>query len=227
MKNMQLDQDDILKAIGVVMGESDREFDKRLDTLHQQIDRIREQESTISDVRLALREDILEAVTGKLREDRLDLDEALFAASKRFGRLSVAIEERLAEMRDGEPGPPGERGEPGPEGRAGLSFTIRGTWIEINEYRALDVVALGGASFAARHDDPGPCPGDGWQLIAAQGKRGNAGERGSPGVKGDRGEPGLPVVAMSINDEGMLTLVNGDGSTVACDLYPLLTKVAR
>ena len=88
----------------------------------------------------------------------------------------------------------------------------------------MDVVVLGGASFAARTDDPGPCPGDGWQLIAAQGKRGNLGERGPAGPKGERGESAAPVIAVSVSDEGMLTLKNGDGSVVSCDLYPVLSK---
>jgi hypothetical protein len=87
-------------------------------------------------------------------------------------------------------------------------------------------VALGGASFGARRDDPGPCPGDGWQLIAAQGKRGNAGERGAS-VKGERGLPGVAPASMAVDDDGLLTLTNADGSTVACDLYPLLSKLVR
>jgi len=32
---------------------------------------------------------------------------------------------------------------------------------------------------------------------------------------------------MSIDGEGLLTLTNADGSTVECDLYPILTKLAR
>jgi len=226
--NVQLDQDDILKAIGVVMGESDREFDKRLNEIREQIDLIWEHKNAEADVRLVLREDgIIEDVIGKLREERLDLKEELFAAKHRYEGLMVSLQAGLAGIRNGEPGPPGERGEQGQQGLSGLSFRIRGTWIEINEYRALDVVALGGASFAAKRDDPGPCPGDGWQLIAAQGKRGHQGEQGLEGAKGDRGEPGLPVVALTVSDEGALTLTNGDGSVVTCDLYPVLAKVAR
>lgn len=166
-------------------------------------------------------------VRDRLREERLDLGEALFAAKLRYDGLIVSLQAGLAAIRDGEPGPPGVQGEPGPPGLSGLSFRIRGTWLGINEYRALDVVALGGASFAARHDDPGPCPGDGWQLIAAQGKRGNQGDRGPAGAKGDQGEAGPPVVALTVSEEGALTLTNGDGTTVTCDLYPVLAKVAR
>ena len=54
--------------------------------------------------------------------------------------------------------------------------------------KALDIVALNGGSFIAKRYNPGPCPGDGWQLIASQGKRGDKGERGLQGISG------VPVV---------------------------------
>jgi hypothetical protein len=111
----------------------------------------------------------------------------------------------------------------GQNGADGRSFTVRGTFAaDVADYRALDVVALNGAAFVARRDDPGVCPGDGWQLISSQGKRGNPGERGP---KGDRGAPGPAIELMSIDDTGLLTLSSGDGSKVECDLYPLLSKV--
>lgn len=115
----------------------------------------------------------------------------------------------------------------GRDGMDGRSFRIRGTWAEGESYQALDVVALGGASFAARRDEPGACPGDGWQLIAAQGKRGNPGERGASGKTGERGNAGPPAIAADVDDQGMLTITNGDGSTVTCDLYPLLSRLQR
>lgn len=115
----------------------------------------------------------------------------------------------------------------GRDGADGKTFTIRGTWAEAESYRHLDVVALNGASFAARRDEPGPCPGDGWQLIAAQGKRGQAGENGRPGQRGEQGPAGPAVVAMRVSDEGLMTVVNGDGSDVALDLYPLLSRLAE
>lgn len=110
----------------------------------------------------------------------------------------------------------------GADGQEGRSFAIRGTYQLDGEYHALDVVALNGASFAAKRDNPGPCPGDGWQLIASQGKQ------GKPGVKGDRGERGLAgpgVARMSVNDDGLVQIVNGDGSAVDCDFYPVLSKL--
>jgi len=71
-------------------------------------------------------------------------------------------------------------------GRDAVSPTIRGTYREGETYGHLEVVALNGSSFIARHDDPGLCPGEGWQLIAS------AGRAGKPGPTGERGERGLP-----------------------------------
>lgn len=114
----------------------------------------------------------------------------------------------------------------GRDGVDGRSFTLRGLYDEKGEYRALDVVALNGASFGAIKDDPGPCPGEGWKMLAAQGKAGKPGEKGGPGPKGDRGYTGLSVRSITVdNDNGLLTLTNGDGSEVTCDLYPLLSKL--
>jgi hypothetical protein len=107
-------------------------------------------------------------------------------------------------------------------GRDGRSFTIRGLWKAAGQYRALDVVALNGSSFVARVDEPGQCPGDGWQLIAAQGNRGKAGERGP---KGEAGPAGRALVKAAIDAEGLLTLTADDGSAITCDLYPLLVRV--
>jgi hypothetical protein len=62
-----------------------------------------------------------------------------------------------------------------------LAQRIRGTFDPRAKYSGSDIVAMDGASFVARHDDPGACPGGGWQLLAKQGQRGPSGERGAPG----------------------------------------------
>jgi hypothetical protein len=81
-------------------------------------------------------------------------------------------------------------------GRNGHTPTVRGTYVPGGDYGALDIVALNGGSFIARRDDPGDCPGAGWQSLTMPGKRGERGlrgergERGAPGAPGARGEPG-------------------------------------
>ena len=72
---------------------------------------------------------------------------------------------------------------------------IVGTYREGESYLAMNIVALGGSSFMARADDPGPCPGEGWQLIASAGRQGKPGPQGDRGEAGTRGERGLPGIA--------------------------------
>jgi hypothetical protein len=64
---------------------------------------------------------------------------------------------------------------------------VRGTHNPQSTYSANDIVAKDGGTFIARKDNPGPCPGDGWQLMAKQGQRGVA------GPKGERGLPGKTI----------------------------------
>ena len=79
-------------------------------------------------------------------------------------------------------------------GQAGRSIVSRGTFDAAAKYCHNDLVACGGASWLALHDGPGACPGDGWQLVASQGKRGVPGPQGE---RGERGPPGIdaPVIA--------------------------------
>lgn len=106
-------------------------------------------------------------------------------------------------------------------GAPGRSLDICETYDATRSYRALNVVALNGASFAARKDNPGVCPGGGWQMIAAQGRKGDKGE---PGAAGESGKPGPAVVGLSISDDALLVLTNADGSTVELDFYPILRR---
>lgn len=111
----------------------------------------------------------------------------------------------------------------GTDGADGTSFAIEGTFDPLRaDYRRLSVVALNGGSFVARRDNPGPCPGDGWQLLASVGKTGRPGERGGIGA---RGPAGPAVVALHVSDQGLVTLTNADGSISELDLYPLLSKL--
>jgi hypothetical protein len=63
-------------------------------------------------------------------------------------------------------------------------------------------VAANGSSFISRRDNPGPCPGPHWQLIASAGKRGDKGEkgaRGDRGAPGEAGPPGLTIIGWKID----------------------------
>ena len=64
---------------------------------------------------------------------------------------------------------------------------VRGTFDEKATYKSFDIVAMDGASFIARKDNPGPLPGSGWQLLARQGSRGIAGPKGERGKDGKDG----------------------------------------
>lgn len=115
----------------------------------------------------------------------------------------------------------------GADGKDGAGFNPRRLWEAEETYQKLDVVALNGGSFVALHDEPGPCPGDGWMRLTQPGKRGEKGDRGDRGERGERGLPAATVKSMAVDGEGVVTLTNADGSTVTCDLYPLLTRITR
>lgn len=82
------------------------------------------------------------------------------------------------------------------KGRDAAMPKIIGTYREGESYSFLNIVALNGSSFIARTDDPGPCPGEGWQLIASAGRPGKQGPKGERGEAGLRGERGLPAPAI-------------------------------
>jgi hypothetical protein len=107
--------------------------------------------------------------------------------------------------------------------RAQRSLTVCGTYDPQVEYRALDTVALGGASFTAKVDKPGPCPGDGWQLVAAQGKKGQAGRDGTDGKPG---KDAPRITDWVVNRENYsATPVMSDGSRGAVlELRPLFAR---
>jgi hypothetical protein len=66
------------------------------------------------------------------------------------------------------------------------------------------------------HDKPGACPGPGWQLLAAPGKRGVAGERGPQGDRGPAGVAGRPG-----KDAG--TVVRWDIDRAAYTVTPIMS----
>jgi hypothetical protein len=82
-------------------------------------------------------------------------------------------------------------------GRDARLMNLRGTYETNVAYERLDVVVRESSSFVALRDDPGPCPGDGWQMLACGGKRGIAGEKGERGERGARGERGEDVARIA------------------------------
>jgi hypothetical protein len=97
-------------------------------------------------------------------------------------------------------------------GRDGRTPRVRGTYSADATYQALDLVMRESSSFIATRDDPGPCPGDGWQMIACGGKRGAAGEKGERGPKGDAGASGATILGWKIERERYVaTPVMSDG----------------
>jgi Collagen triple helix repeat (20 copies) len=127
-------------------------------------------------------------------------------------------------------GPPGEQGTQGPPGEPGSDGRIlvpKGAWKPASAYEALDVVMLDGSSFIALHDAPGACPGDGWRLLASRGKSGPPGSAGPIGERGYPGPPGAAPVSLEVDDNGLLTQRLSDGTTLTCDFYPVLARMAR
>jgi Collagen triple helix repeat (20 copies) len=116
-------------------------------------------------------------------------------------------------------------------GQDGATPTIRGTWSAEGDYRALDIVALNGGTFIAKRAEPGPCPGEGWQLIASQGRtgpRGEPGERGAAGERGERGlkgEAGSRIVAWQIDSREYRVIGKmSDGNETVLDLRDLFEQ---
>jgi hypothetical protein len=92
------------------------------------------------------------------------------------------------------------------------SIEVRGTYSPEETYSRLNIVALNGGSFIAKRNDPGECPGDGWQLLTSPGKRGQKGEDGARGIgeRGPEGPPGPAPIAL-VAEDGILRLTMADG----------------
>jgi hypothetical protein len=119
----------------------------------------------------------------------------------------------------------------------------RGTHDNKVIYSRLDIVTRDSSSFIALRDNPGACPGDGWQMVACGGKKGPQGDRGP---KGDKGDPptfagvgfsadgiqlrtsagAIPILRSISVDPGdfSLKLVAPDGSTLRVSLLKLFRE---
>ena len=118
----------------------------------------------------------------------------------------------------------------GEDGKDGAEFQVCGTYDPNRSYNKLSIVMLKGSTFAASRDNPGDCPGTGWQLLALPGKvgdKGQPGPRGERGDKGERGEPGATIVSWQIDREGYRAIpFLSDGSPGATlDLRPFFEQM--
>jgi Collagen triple helix repeat (20 copies) len=103
-------------------------------------------------------------------------------------------------------------GANGRDGKDGLTPNICGTFNPEEVYTRLDIVAVNGSSFIATKHNPGPCPGDGWQLIVSMGRQG---KHGPQGERGPQGDPGPVIVAWRVDRKTYSVLpVMSDGSEV-------------
>jgi hypothetical protein len=59
------------------------------------------------------------------------------------------------------------------------SFQHRGPFTSDATYAAGDIAMVNGAAFIGLYNQPGICPGAGWRLLAAVGKRGPKGDPGA------------------------------------------------
>jgi hypothetical protein len=108
---------------------------------------------------------------------------------------------------------------------------IRGTYRAEEVYAALDVVMKESSSHVALKDDPGPCPGSGWQILAAAGRRGVAGEPGTRGERGPKGEPGAKgeagprLLSWHVDRKAYRAIARmSDGSEVTLELRDLFEQ---
>jgi hypothetical protein len=164
----------------------------------------------------------------------------------RLVRIEQAVAERLAGLQDGRDGkdgqdglpgtngavgPPGAPGEAiqGPPGADGRSLNFRGTYKAEDSHLRDDVVMVDRGSFVALEDNPGACPGPGWQLLAGGGKRGergDKGERGERGLIGERGADGAAIVGGSFDARAMkLVLERSGGAPIEVDMYEFALAV--
>lgn len=107
------------------------------------------------------------------------------------------------------------------KGADGRSFAFRSAYDPAAVYRGMDVVMCDGSSFVAQADDPGPCPGPGWRLLASKGGKGGRGDKGD---KGDRGDDAAGFVGIRLDGESLI-FDKSDGTALSVDLYPLLKRV--
>ena len=170
-----------------------------------------------------------------LEAERLRAQEAEFEL-----RVERAVAEKLASLKDGEPGPPGESimGPPGPPGEAvvgpqgleGVPGPL-GEVLYLGEvcclfdpercYRKYDLVRMHGVEWRARCDAPGPLPGEGWAQTSCKGERG---KRGEIGPRGERGMPAASIAEWRVRDYRAVPVMSDGSIGPALDLRMLFEQ---
>lgn len=114
------------------------------------------------------------ATIAELKQQNSDLREQLLEFA---GKLSKAVEAKMAAVKDGEKGEPGEKGDKGERGEAGPQ----------GEQGPKGEQGQVGSPGERGKDGSDGAPGD----KGDRGEPGERGERGEPGEQGRQGEPGI------------------------------------
>jgi hypothetical protein len=125
----------------------------------------------------------------------------------------------------GQQPPHSDWGELASRGTDGRGFVLRGLYNATAEYRQHDIVMISRNSFAAKYDNPGECPGEGWQLFACSGYKGKEGPPGPAGAKGADGRSVSIVKWEADPDEMVLRIADSTGNTFAVDLQPIAERI--
>ena len=104
----------------------------------------------MGEIRAGLRREFrkeLEAATSKLG---VELRELIAGSRIELARLETELARRGSQAIATETG----------------GLHLRGAYSADQDYDRLDVVTLAGASYISRQGSPGPCPGEGWRMLA-------------------------------------------------------------
>lgn len=112
----------------------------------------------------------------------------------------------------------------GNDGRDGIDARegeVTGLFDPAKTYKKFDIASLDGGEFRACRDDPGDCPGPGWRMSAARGKRGPPGKDGD---RGPQGPAGATITRLSM-EAGTLIIDSSDGHSIALDMEPGIRSI--
>lgn len=230
-------------------------FEPRIDQILQRLAGIDADMAEIED-RIDHRTDAaLESWRGEFDDLRNRLRTTMLNVQEWQEETTKEIDERLADIKDGEPGPQGEPGRDGkdgaqgPQGPAGkdgkhgkdgergqdaVPWDHLGTYDPAKAYRYHDSVIKDGGSFLSKANNNTTVPGESplWQLMAARGQRGKPGEPGPQGLpgKGLEGPQGAQgEAALPFVEvralEDGFAFIREDGEIFECNALPLLAHL--